>query len=323
MLDFPTISVVIPLYNKGEYIKRALTSVLNQTCRVLEIIVVDDGSTDEGLERVERLARANSTIRIIRQENKGPGAARNAGLHIAEGKYIAFLDADDEWYPSFLETGTTLMENNDDGVSVFFTGYFSHPAMRLNGKGLEYLKGMYEVTPETKVALVADIEKFVSMTFSIIRTDTAIKWGGYFDGFKCLRGEDTYFFLKLLFNEKIWIIPEPYGEYHTEASDLFGCGCKAIPPISVYLTHANDLLACCPPDKIHILRGYLSLRALEQAVMYSKLGQKKVAIELLNRYSNCEPFYSRKLLITRMFSRLSPVLPSVRRIWRLSKSLVR
>lgn len=314
-----TVSVVIPLYNKEKFIERALSSVLAQTYEPLEIIVVDDGSTDEGAKRVQK---CNDTkIVLIRQENKGPGAARNAGLSMAKGKYISFLDADDEWYPSFLRTGISYLENCERDVTVVATGYLQFPAMRLSSKGLEYLKGVYEVTPETEVNLVADIEKFVHMGFSIVRTDVARKWGGYFDGFKCLRGEDTYFFLKLLFNETIGIIPDPYGLYHTEASDLFGCGYKTTPPLSVYLTHPDDIIASCPPDKRHILNAYLSLRAIKNAVIYSKLGEKKKAVELLNRYCSNERYYSKQMLIARLFSTVAPILPSVRRMWQLSKSI--
>ena len=320
-LPIPTVSVIIPLYNKGKYIGRALSSVLAQTHEPLEIIVVDDGSTDDGPEIVQKCKDPRTVL--IRQENRGPGLARNAGLSMAKGKYIAFLDADDEWYPSFLETGISYLENDELGVTLVATGYLQCPRMRLSSKGLEYLRGVYEVTCGTEVNMVADIEKFVHMGFSIIKTDIARKWGGYFDGFKCLRGEDTYFFLKLIFNERIGIIPEPYGLYHTEASDLFGCGYKTIPPLSVYLTHPDDIIASCPPDKRHILNAYLSLRAINNAVIYSKLGEKKKAVELLNRYCSNERYYSKQMLIARLFSTVAPVLPSVRRIWQLSKSIGR
>lgn len=316
-----TVSVVIPLYNKGKYIERALACVLAQTHEPLEIIVIDDGSTDDGPARVQKFK--DPRIVLKRQENKGPGVARNAGLGMAKGKYIAFLDADDEWYPLFLETGISYLENGGCGVTVAATGYLQCPTMRLSSKGLEYLRGVYEVTPETEVALVADIEKFVHMGFSITRTDIARKWGGYFDGFKCLRGEDTYFFLKLLFNEKIGIIPEPYGLYHTEASDLFGCGFKTVPPLSVYLTHPDDIIASCPLDKRHILKAYLSLKALNNSVIYSKLGEKQKAAELLNRYCSSDCSYSKELLTARLFTTVAPILPSVRKIWQFSKVIGR
>ena len=97
----PTVSAVIPLYNKGPYIERALRSALAQTLPLREIIVVDDGSTDDGPDRALRLAQNSTNIKLVRQPNRGPGAARNAGLALAKGKYTAFLDADDEWLPVY------------------------------------------------------------------------------------------------------------------------------------------------------------------------------------------------------------------------------
>lgn len=102
MSDAPAVSVVIPLYNKAPYIARALKSVLTQTFQDFEVIVVDDGSTDDGAEVVRELR--NPRIRLIQQENRGVSAARNRGIEEALAELVAFLDADDEWLPMFLET---------------------------------------------------------------------------------------------------------------------------------------------------------------------------------------------------------------------------
>jgi glycosyltransferase involved in cell wall biosynthesis len=103
------ISVIIPLFNKGPYIARALNSVLNQTYQDFEVIVVDDGSTDNGAEIVRGFD--DPRIRLIRQENRGVSATRNQGFDKAISDYIAFLDADDEWMPKHLETILRLIEN--------------------------------------------------------------------------------------------------------------------------------------------------------------------------------------------------------------------
>ena len=96
------ISVVIPLYNKEGQIAHTLQSVFTQTFQNFEIVIVDDGSTDNSVEEVERFD--DSRIRLIHQTNAGVSAARNRGIEEARGELIAFLDADDEWKPEYLAT---------------------------------------------------------------------------------------------------------------------------------------------------------------------------------------------------------------------------
>ena len=118
-----TVSVVIPLYNKGPYIKRALSSVIDQTFQDFEIIVVDDGSTDNGADVVRSFD--DLRIRLIQQENAGVSVARNHGIDEAKAELIAFLDADDEWLPKFLET-IIRMRNNFPEAGVYATAYLWH-----------------------------------------------------------------------------------------------------------------------------------------------------------------------------------------------------
>ena len=95
------ISVIIPLYNKDFSISNTLSSVLSQTYINFEIIIVNDGSTDRSLERVKQFS--DSRIQLFNQENKGAAMARNFGIEKAKGELIAFLDADDYWFPNHLE----------------------------------------------------------------------------------------------------------------------------------------------------------------------------------------------------------------------------
>lgn len=98
----PSISVIIPVYNGRKYLKEALESVARQTLLPVELILVDDGSSDDSLELLQEMELPFPVIKI-RQDNGGQGAARNHGSRLAQGKYLAFLDQDDRWYPEHLE----------------------------------------------------------------------------------------------------------------------------------------------------------------------------------------------------------------------------
>jgi len=101
-------SIIIPLYNKAPYICRAIDSVLQQSYRDFEIIVVNDGSTDEGEKLVEE--KYGNQVQLIHQANLGVSAARNKGITEAKGAYIAFLDADDYWHTDFLRCMAKVIE---------------------------------------------------------------------------------------------------------------------------------------------------------------------------------------------------------------------
>ena len=98
----PFFSIIIPLYNKENFIVNTLNSVFSQTFNSYEIIIVNDGSTDTSVDKITRIN--DDRIKIIHQENQGVSVARNKGIEMANAEYVCFLDADDYWYPNFLQT---------------------------------------------------------------------------------------------------------------------------------------------------------------------------------------------------------------------------
>ncbi len=108
----PSVSIITPTYNRAQYIKEAIESVISQTYSDWELIVVDDGSTDQTFEILDKYTKQDKRIRYIRQSNSGPSAARNTALAQANGKYIAFIDDDDRWLPEKLEIQVKLMESD-------------------------------------------------------------------------------------------------------------------------------------------------------------------------------------------------------------------
>lgn len=106
------ISIVISLFNKSSYVERTIKSVLNQTYQDFELIIVDDGSTDDSVEKVLKIT--DPRINLIKQKNSGVSAARNKGIRTAKAELIAFLDADDEWDENFLQEVMNLKNKYKD-----------------------------------------------------------------------------------------------------------------------------------------------------------------------------------------------------------------
>ena len=118
----PTVSVIIPTYNRSVLLPRSIRSVLNQTFQDFELIVVDDGSTDNTEEVVRGFE--DKRIRYIQhEENKGGSAARNTGVKVAQGEYIALLDDDDEWLPEKLERQINKFQELSSDFGVVYSGF--------------------------------------------------------------------------------------------------------------------------------------------------------------------------------------------------------
>jgi glycosyltransferase involved in cell wall biosynthesis len=122
MQQHPIISIIMPCYNAGDNIKYSIASVYEQSFKNFELIVVNDGSSDNSLDILTNLAETYPTLRVINQPNKGAGPARNTGLQVARGEFIAFLDADDSWHPDcLLKLHQALQEIPD--VAIAYCGW--------------------------------------------------------------------------------------------------------------------------------------------------------------------------------------------------------
>lgn len=194
------ISVVIPLYNKEKYVANTLFTVFNQTFQDFEIVIVNDGSTDKSVEEVEKFN--DSRIRLIYQENAGVSEARNKG--IAEAKYdlIAFLDADDEWKPKYLQTQYELFQKYPE-CSIFACNYELK-----NTKG--YLKPAIIrklLFPETDGILTNYFEVAsyshppISSISIMVKKEAILSVGGFPVGIKA--GEDLLTWARLAVQYKI------------------------------------------------------------------------------------------------------------------------
>ena len=131
----PAFTVVVPLYNAQAYIARTLDSVLAQSFRDFEVVVVDDASTDTGPAIVAGTIARDARVRMVRQENRGLAGARNTGIREARGRYIALLDADDLWLPAKLEQHFAQLEANPDVGLAYAPSLFIDEAGARMGLG--------------------------------------------------------------------------------------------------------------------------------------------------------------------------------------------
>lgn len=190
MKKFYQFSVIIPLYNKRAWIKRAIESVLSQKLDNFELIVIDDGSTDNGVEEIISIFN-NEKFRLIKQLNKGAWAARNAGIENARSNWIAFLDADDIWFNDhLLELNEIIKKFPQSGL--ISTKYIM---VHNNIKELKYKR--VEKANIKKIDYFSEASNDIGIVFSsssAVRRDVAFKLGG----FKPFRaGEDLEYWARI------------------------------------------------------------------------------------------------------------------------------
>ena len=114
----PLVSIIVPIYNTARYLPACLDSIIAQTHHNLEIILIDDGSTDHSGQIADNYAKKDSRIKVTHQKNQGQSAARNLGLTMIKGEYVSFLDSDDEIKPTFIEKLLTPLVNSNASLSV-------------------------------------------------------------------------------------------------------------------------------------------------------------------------------------------------------------
>ena len=186
------VSIIIPAYNAAEFIGETLDSVFAQTFTAYEVIVINDGSPDtEELER--KLGGYPAKLRYVRQENQGAAAARNAGLRVAAGELVAFLDADDTWLPTFLEKQVELLKRT--AVDVVYADALLFGDSPLAGRTfLELQPTRGEVTPENLLSV-----KVTVLTSTVLARKQPVIDVGLFD-VKLRRGQDFELWLRLAKN---------------------------------------------------------------------------------------------------------------------------
>jgi glycosyltransferase involved in cell wall biosynthesis len=207
MLMKPLVSVVIPVFNGGQFLERTLQSAQRQTYGDLEIIVVNDGSTDNSLELAKRHASSDPRLKVVAQNNRGVAAARNCGLEHASGEYVAFLDADDIWHPTKIERQIELLlaatgGKGDGSVYALQRNIDAHDRVLSSGRFWSRAGSFLDHF----IGLLTDCGSGI-----LTRRDLAIAVGGYDSTYRTLNAggaEDLDFELKLIARFPMFVVPE-------------------------------------------------------------------------------------------------------------------
>ena len=220
----PLFSVVIPLYNKEATVSRAIQSVLAQSVKSFELIVINDGSSDNSVDRV--LAIKDERIALVEQDNQGVSVARNRGIEVAKYPYLAFLDADDEWLPDFLSVIAGLIENFPD-AGAYATAYF------IKNPGRDPVPANLKYTPrsasggliDSYYRCVAYGTNPVWSSAVCIPKSTFTNTGFFPAGVRLY--EDLYMWSKIAINYEIAFSNKPSAIYYRDASNR---ACNQIVP---------------------------------------------------------------------------------------------
>ena len=203
-------SVIIPLYNKSEYIGRTLASLVAQTCGDYEAIVVDDGSTDNSFQVAREKTVGHTKCRVVQQTNAGVAAARNMGVALSQGEYVCFLDADDWWESSFLEEMERLISACPD-AGLYGTGFYlvKRGEKRVAPIGVDkgFRKGYINYCQAYARTLCMPI---TSSSVAIPR-EVFVSMGGFRNGISL--GEDFDLWIRIALKYRVALVNIPLANY--------------------------------------------------------------------------------------------------------------
>jgi glycosyltransferase involved in cell wall biosynthesis len=206
----PAVTVIIPAFNAARYIGAALGSITEQTLRDIEVIIVDDGSSDETIREAQRYA-ASLDLTILQQGNLGPAAARNAGIRRARGRYCALLDADDLMLPELLATGCALLDASP-GVGLVVSDIIT-----FDDKGTIH-EGHWKLSAKQDALERLLIENFITTSAVMARTRCLIE-AGLFPEHRRV-AEDYELWLNMATRWRVLLVDRPLVRYRYTAGSL-------------------------------------------------------------------------------------------------------
>lgn len=282
------ISVVIPLFNKERYIQACIKSVLAQNFTPMELIVVDDGSIDSGAELVSNFN--DPRIRLIRQENKGVSAARNAGVAASTYDLVAFLDADDEWLPGHLQTLNKLATEYSN-VGFWSTGFHFMSNSQMRTHSIRTPSAVFST--KTYLSALLDGKHLVHTSASMVRKARYYEAGGFMQGFN--HGEDHALWLALVLDGGVAVSSSVTAVYNRDVSS--GLTQRLVTGLDACTVIIDRLLETRSDLDITVremLRELRCQKALTYAITAILHGNRRVARAFVDRAKHTKKFAMRR-----------------------------
>jgi glycosyltransferase involved in cell wall biosynthesis len=212
MTHIPKVSVILPTYNRAHLLERAAQSVLQQSFKNLELIIVDDNSQDNTQEVVDNLNDPRVSY-IKHHHNQGGSAARNTGIKASSGSYIAFQDSDDEWLWGKLQQQVDLLDESHENIGVIYTGF-----LQCNKRNTKYIPHEKNQTIEINTLHNLLLGNFISTQTLVVKKECLEK-SGYFDE-NLPRFQDWELVIRLAKNVNFKLIDEPLVAVHSTPGNI-------------------------------------------------------------------------------------------------------
>ena len=278
----PTVSVIIPTYNRRAYVQEAVDSVLAQTYTDYEIIVIDDGSTDGTGEALRERCGALSDGRIIYewQENQGLSAARNRGIESSRGQYIALLDSDDLWMPEKLERQVACLSQHPEVAMVFSQARIIDAAGNMASNRI-----LNSEVTEEKLSLEAlCFENCILVPSSAVIARSALDRVGVFDPEIPCYGEDYDLFMRIRLVSPIACIDQPLVAYRIHGSNLGGLTAENSGAwLRAQLRTLGKVFAAWPNAPAGLEERAVAWHLAKSALMEAAVGHNETVGDLLAR----------------------------------------
>lgn len=290
----PKISIIVPVYNVEDYLENCIDSILNQTFKDFELILVNDGSTDKSLEICEHYKDIDDRVCIIDKKNGGLSSARNAGLNIAKGEYIGFVDSDDYIHPQMYEILYNQIVKNQADISIcnyeevynYDEGYFQYNENNKSDIIIEYLSNIQSLeridSPEEVIFVVAWNKLYKREIFKDLRYKHGIIH------------EDEYIIHRILYKcEKVVYIKSPLYFYMQRDGSIM--------QKRTQITRIDYLLALSDRIKFFDEKGLKDLQNKYERLYF---------VEMFNIYPKFKKYknYKKKLLLRLNFLKLITIL---------------